>query len=1066
MTALISACATAGEAPKNRYVVERGANALSFVQGSIGFAGFESAEIRQIAMTYPLKNASEVPPISLTAADGTGLAIESLSARIIIEGPLAFTELHLRFRNPRSQETEGRFQITLPDGASVSRLSMRIEDGWHEAEIVEKMAARRAYEDFLHKKQDPMLLEKEAGNRFQARIFPIPASGHKDVILSFLHELPKTGVYRLPLLGLPTIGVLKVEAKVAISSGPGGTRYRSTTMRSDATKPKADFTLTGTSGHSGLRYKNSAVVRVAPKLPERIETPKGMTILFDTSASRAPVFAQQVARLGTLLSAIASEHGDRMPITVAAFDQEVMPVYDGTVGGFGDAEMRTLLARRPLGASNVEVALQWAGKQMGNDRVLLIGDAVSTAGDSKIGQHAKSLPEHIRRIDVLLVGGVRNREAAERLVRKTRARDGAVLHAELSDDEIARRLGLATSSVDLHVVGASWTWPAQVDGMQAGDEVVVYAGFSEGTMAPAVLEVVVGGAEAMVSISTQMASAPLLERSVAQAQIARLQSDYEEIADSKRKTVLRSKIVALSTKHRVLSEHTALLVLESEADYARFGIDRSALTDVIRIGPSGFVAEQKRRQVTVKIRGEALVEPELAPRADDRERAPTSEDIVPVNSRPRIDTTTTSQDVVLDRSFLDNLPTPGRSFESVLTSAAGAQDGIGVSFSGSSSLQSQYFVDGVNTTGLASGTVGSPIGSEFTSEFGRNRWPLPSTGLIFSHGRINDYAPGSSGSGWEENRVPKLVKVSALVGKMDVIHKLLATGNSEAAIRRSLRWRNDEPGNVLALVALGESLELAGVDALAARTYGSIIDLFPGRADMRRFASARLARLQDGGLALSIDSLRKALEQRPDHLTVYRLLAISLLRSEDYSGAFDALEKGLSRKYPDGRFLGGMRVLREDIGIIAAAWIAQKPEIEKEVRTRLKALGSEVAASKSLRFVLNWETDANDVDLHVIDSNGGHAFYGNKTLASGGELFADVTTGYGPECFAVSGKSVTYPYNLQVHYYSRGPMGYGMGQVEIMHHDGKGHVEVESRPFVAMKDKAMVDLGFVEKLNE
>ena len=49
-------------------------------------------------------------------------------------------------------------------------------------------------------------------------------------------------------------------------------------------------------------------------------------------------------------------------------------------------------------------------------------------------------------------------------------------------------------------------------------------------------------------------------------------------------------------------------------------------------------------------------------------------------------------------------------------------------------------------------------------------------------------------------------------------------------------------------------------------------------------------------------------------------------------------------------------------------------------------------------------------------------------------LYADVTTG--PECFAIFDKPTAYPYKLQAHYYSRGPMGYGMGKLEIIEHDG------------------------------
>jgi len=122
-----------------------------------------------------------------------------------------------------------------------------------------------------------------------------------------------------------------------------------------------------------------------------------------------------------------------------------------------------------------------------------------------------------------------------------------------------------------------------------------------------------------------------------------------------------------------------------------------------------------------------------------------------------------------------------------------------------------------------------------------------------------------------------------------------------------------------------------------------------------------------------------------------------------------------------------------------------------------------------VRFVLNWETDANDVDFHIRDGKGGHAYFGARQLASGGELYADVTTGYGPECFTIRGSSDVqtgaraYPYHLQAHYYSRGPMGYGMGKLQIIEHDGQGRLRFDERPFVIMQDGAFIDLGTVPR---
>ncbi len=84
---------------------------------------------------------------------------------------------------------------------------------------------------------------------------------------------------------------------------------------------------------------------------------------------------------------------------------------------------------------------------------------------------------------------------------------------------------------------------------------------------------------------------------------------------------------------------------------------------------------------------------------------------------PTIDPTSTQQGITIDKDYLKNIPVPGRTFESALGAAPGSQgDILGVAFSGSTSLENQYYVDGVNTTGLTFGTVGSPVINDFIEE--------------------------------------------------------------------------------------------------------------------------------------------------------------------------------------------------------------------------------------------------------------------------------------------------------------------------------------------------------------
>ena len=82
----------------------------------------------------------------------------------------------------------------------------------------------------------------------------------------------------------------------------------------------------------------------------------------------------------------------------------------------------------------------------------------------------------------------------------------------------------------------------------------------------------------------------------------------------------------------------------------------------------------------------------------------------------------------------------------------------------------------------------------------------------------------------------------------------------ERMIRSARDWHAAAPDDVVALIGLGTALEAARDDVGAARIYGSLIDLFPGRADLRRFAGEPLERVADRDPAvrgLIVDTYRR-----------------------------------------------------------------------------------------------------------------------------------------------------------------------------------------------------------------
>jgi hypothetical protein len=1022
---------------------------------------------RLISPELPTQSEQQQPPapLSLTASDGTGLELVSMEARAVVEGPLAFTELHLTFKNPEPRQIEGRFAITLPQKAAISRLAMKLPGGWQEAEVVERQAARRAYEDFLHRKQDPALMEKKAGNEFRARIFPIAANALKEIKVSFSQQLgAATSPYRLPLRGLPKMQRLSITAFLSktaekqAQTSLGGTQLSQQVIRvqKEGYEPDRDFEVPQQASVRGLRHGNLVMARLKPEISTGKAPMKGLLVLVDTSASRAAGFASQVRLVGELLRKLAWGYGSHMPLQVTCFDQGLSTVFKGTAGELRQEHLQAILARRALGASDLHGALTWAWSTEGYDRLLLVSDGVITAGQTgadRLRRAMKGLRSRFRRMDAVLVGGIRDEELLGKLVRGTLELDGTLLDGEKGAEVVARRLSQTTvSGLEVDVPGARWVWPSRLDGLQPDDEVLVFADLPKGKLKkgrPLVIRV--SGPKKhrqKVQVALAEVNRPLLERAWARAQIERLENERDTVDGAARKQKIEKRIITLSTRHRVLCDLTALLVLETEADYERYGINRRALADILSVGATGLELQKRKQPIYAR----------AAQAASERTRTEGRGESSARRGRARRNETERARRRQARRSkaaqgSLSGLGARGGEGRPVQIGAAAKQE------------EAKAVADPASAPPPPAVEPNKPEPARTARPRAR---PMPRLrrarparrprrpGRV--HTRMDRAAPSD-----EADRAGPKAKAPPYTGRFAKVMKMIAGKKLEAALAECLRWREEKPGAVLALVAMGEALVALRQPLLAARVYGSIIDLFPSRADMRRFAGQRLESLGKDGQGLAADSYAEAVRQRPDHPNSHRMLAYALVRLGKHEAAFKALEAGLSRDYPSGRFEGVREIMREDLGLIAAAWraVAEAPNLRAAIEKRLKRARVVLPGQPSLRFILSWETDANDVDFHIRDARGGHAFFSKRELASGGRLYADVTTGYGPECFAIKGKARAFPYRLQIHYYSRGPMGYGMGRLQIVQHDGEGGLKFEQRPFIVMNDGAYVDLGRV-----
>ncbi|HEY0191592.1 MAG TPA: VIT domain-containing protein, partial [Kofleriaceae bacterium] len=414
-------------------------------------------------------------PYSLTASDGSGLTLTKVDAKAVVEGPLAFTELHLYFHNPEARTREGTFSITLPAGAAVSRFAMESNGQLLEAEMVEKQQARIAYEDFLHRKQDPALLEKAEGNQFSARVFPIPASGDKHLVISFSQEV-SPGRYTLPLRGLARAQQIDVRVQVRGASGA----IAEQSMHERNWVPDRDVVVDGTQvgAPQAIAAGELTATRIKLELPAAAEAPRAVTLLVDTSASRGLGFAAAARQIHQLVDQLAKDYGGALPVQVVAFDQVTAPLYQGRADQIGNIEKK-LTDRGALGASDLGQALRWLAQHAPLARVVVISDGVITAGAqlTELPALVKQLGAHgVERLDMALTGGIRDDQAAAAVAHAGLAHTGAVLDLDKGAGETSHRIGLAVrTELPVTVDGASWVFPRTLAAAQSGDEVTVYA---------------------------------------------------------------------------------------------------------------------------------------------------------------------------------------------------------------------------------------------------------------------------------------------------------------------------------------------------------------------------------------------------------------------------------------------------------------------------------------------------------------------------------------------------------------------------------------------------------------
>jgi len=253
---------------------------------------------------------------------------------------------------------------------------------------------------------------------------------------------------------------------------------------------------------------------------------------------------------------------------------------------------------------------------------------------------------------------------------------------------------------------------------------------------------------------------------------------------------------------------------------------------------------------------------------------------------PTIDPTSAKHGVTIDKHYTRNIPVPGRTFQDALGSAAGAQgDPLGVSFSGSASVEHQYYVDGANTTGLtASGRAATPP----PIQQGDAKLHAIAQRVIKDKRDLVVEVRGAPGS-----------EAQATARGTAVKHKLVDDGVPASRIHVVPRLAAGEP-EAVRVIAVAPRPAAPATPAVRVPTGDAPVGESHFMADrpmtVRAGSSAMVAMLHGettGGIVYLFDPISDRGDQR------YAFRAVRLDNPTD-----DTLEPGPVTVYGDGRFIG------------------------------------------------------------------------------------------------------------------------------------------------------------------
>ena len=908
-----------------------------------------SLAVAIVAACFVLASHAQVPrpqiwiPPRLVIPLRTDLPVQLQSVRIRgeVSGRLAFTELEMTFFNPNARILEGELQFPLLDGQSVASFAMDVNGTMREAVPVDKAQGQAVFEEVIRGRIDPGLLEVTQGNNFKLRVYPIPASGTKRVVLRISETLSEAYgrvVYRVPVEYAEQVGTFSLNVNVAASKAPlstsnafGVLAFNRSSNGFHAYATRNNFTGRGvveidtaasrapqitTQVFEGKNYFHTDIALVSVEAARAI--PNLISLVWDSSGSGA---TRNHAREFALLDAYFRKMGNG-EVRLTRIRDVAEPAQRFVIaGGNWRALREALQAMAYDGATNLGAYVSDSAAR----EVLLFSDGLNNFGEQPFP--ALQVPLYTIsaavKADVAMLKFLAHRSGG-RLVDLTAT----------TPTEAARKLTSALTRVaSIDADGAEQLVMASPYADQGRVAIAGVLTESATTLRMNIVQPNGKTATVAIPIANRQTQGSVAAALWARTRIAELAGTYD---------FNRAEIRRLGRAFGLVTRETSLIVLDRLEDYVRYEI----------VPPTELRADYQRM---------------LASTAQQR----TAE----------------------NKSHLENivrlLDEKSTWWNRQFPKARPAKQEVKIGGAVGTALTRERIDANRQDKGIAlremefSSMDAAPPALSQRARVAAN---TPMSAAVDVMAKRNEAFAQSAQSPATTARIQ--------LQKWQPDSPYAARLRSATAADMYRIYLDEKPGYPDSTAFYLDVADLffdKGLNDLGVRILSNLAEMDLENRHILRILGYRL--VQAGQPQIAIAVFKKILVLSPEEPQSYRDLGLAYAADKQSQKAINTLYEVVMRPW-HGRFPEIELITLADLNAI----IATTPEKLDTTRIDPRLLKN---LPLDLRVVLTWDADNTDIDLHVTDPDGERAYFGHRLTYQGGRMSLDFTGGYGPEEFSL-----------------------------------------------------------------